>query len=111
MSPQYVLLALSALVGLAWVQSAPTTPVTTCGTNPADIHFLLDSSGSVQLANFQTQLDFVKKFANSFDIGPNGVQIGVTTFSTTPHNEFWMNTHQDKASLVKAIDAIQYPGG
>ncbi|GFR96150.1 collagen alpha-1(XII) chain-like [Elysia marginata] len=109
MSASALLLLVLVVPGL--VQSAPTTPATTCGTNPADIHFLLDSSGSVQLANFQTQLDFVKKFANSFDISPTGVQIGVTTFSTTPHNEFWMNTHTTKAALIKAIDGIQYPGG
>ncbi|XP_035826806.1 uncharacterized protein LOC101848762 [Aplysia californica] len=132
-----ILLLVAALVGPWTAQGAPTTPATknvcpirqyittsqsltfsffilfpqACGTNPADIHFLLDASGSVQPANFQKQLDFVKKFTRSFNIGPNGVQIGATIFSTTPANQFWMNSHPDKTGLLAAINKIPYPGG
>ena len=77
-----------------------------CGSNPADIVFLLDSSGSVGSANFQKQLDFVSRFAQSFDIGPRNVQIGVVTFATTPHNEFNLNTYTVKHDLVTAINKI-----
>ena len=84
---------------------------TDCGTRPADIHFLLDSSSSVGIANFQKQLDFVKNFAKAFNIGPTGTQIGATIFSSSPSNQFWMNDHLDKPSLLSAIDYIPYPGG
>ena len=82
-----------------------------CGNAPADIHFLLDVSGSLETANFLKQLEFVKNFARSFTIDPNHVQIGITTFSTTPHPQFWLNTHQTNAALLAAIDKIQYPYG
>ena len=77
----------------------------------ADIHFLLDSSGSVGQANYNKQLNFVKQFANSFTVGPNDIQIGVTTFSSLVHNQFWMNTHQDNQALISAIDKIPYDTG
>lgn len=63
------------------------------------------------VTNFQKQKDFIVKFANAFDIGPNNVQIGVTTFSTAVHHQFYMNAHQDKASLVQAIKNIPYQSG
>ena len=84
---------------------------TACGTVPADIVFLLDASGSVGTTNFQKQKDFVAKFANSFDIGPRNVQIGVTTFSTAPHNQFNMNKYPAKANLVHAIQNMPYQSG
>lgn len=77
-----------------------------CGSNPADIVFLLDSSGSVGSSNFQKQLDFVARFGQAFDIGPRNVQIGVVTFASTPHNEFNLNTHASKHDLVAAIHKI-----
>ena len=82
-----------------------------CGSNPADIHFLIDSSGSVQSSNFQKQLDFVKAFANSFNISSSAVRIGVTTFSSVQHQQFWMNDHMTKPDLVSAITAIPYQSG
>ena len=65
----------------------------------------------MQQSNFNKVKDFVKKFANSFDIGPNGVNIGISTFDTHPRNEFWLNQHTDKNSLVAAIDGVKYPAG
>ena len=82
-----------------------------CGTKPADIHFLLDASGSVGMPDFQKQLQFVKQFASGFNIGPQNVQIGATIFSSNPTNVFWMNDHPNKADLLNAIDNIPYPGG
>ena len=82
-----------------------------CGSNPADIVFLLDSSGSVGTTNFQKQKDFVAHFAQSFDIGPQKVQIGVVTFSSATHNIFNMNKYHDKTSLTNAIHSIPYNSG
>ncbi|KAK3591355.1 hypothetical protein CHS0354_040316 [Potamilus streckersoni] len=73
--------------------------------------FLLDSSGSVGLSNYQKQKDFVARFAQAFDIGPNATQIGVVTFSTSVKNEFDMNRFHDKASLLNAIHNISYISG
>jgi len=80
--------------------------VTDCGSSPTDIVFLIDSSGSVGSVNFQKQLNFVSRFAQSFDIGPRNVQIGVVTFATTPHNQFNLNIYTVKHDLVTAINRI-----
>lgn len=81
-----------------------------CGAK-ADIVFLLDSSGSVGSSNFQKMLKFVEGVAQDFNIGPNDVQIGVDTFSTSHKAEFHMNSHLDKQSLVSAISHIPYKSG
>ena len=73
--------------------------------------FLLDASGSVNQANFDKQLEFVKQFSNSFNISSTAVRVGVATFSTTEQPQFWMNDHMDKPSLLSAITAIPYSQG
>ncbi|KAH3775135.1 hypothetical protein DPMN_176532, partial [Dreissena polymorpha] len=106
-----LLVALVALGAAQGAFGAATTAAPDCGSNPADIVFLLDSSGSVGSVDFKKQLDFVSRFAQTFDIGPRNVQIGVVTFATTPHNEFNLNTHPDKNGLVAAIQHINYISG
>ncbi|XP_061197993.1 uncharacterized protein LOC133206079 [Saccostrea echinata] len=109
MRQAFILLS-CALVSLRGAESAATA-APSCGTVPADIVFLLDSSGSVGSANFRKQLDFVKKFANTFDIGPSNVQIGVETFATTPHHQFFMNKYPSKSTLLNAIGSVPYQSG
>ena len=52
-----------------------------CNNAPADIVFVLDSSSSEGLSNFQKQVDFVRDFANQFQIGPQSVQVWYSLFS------------------------------
>ena len=77
----------------------------------ADIQFLLDTSSSVGSEEFAKVRDFVKAFVQNFDIGPDSVNIGVTTFETTPQSEFWLNDYTNKTALLEAIDQIRYSGG
>ena len=77
----------------------------------ADIVFLLDSSGSVGSANFQKMLGFVRNVANSFNIGPKDVQIGVDTFQTSVKSEFNLNTYPTKQPMLSAINNIKYTQG
>lgn len=85
--------------------------ISDCGQKPADIVFLLDSSGSIGLADFKTQLLFVANFSETFEIGPKYVQVGVVTFATLPHNEFNLNRYNNKGDLVNAIRNIRYIAG
>ncbi|XP_013410815.1 uncharacterized protein LOC106173996 isoform X2 [Lingula anatina] len=82
-----------------------------CGGNPADVVFVLDASGSVGAANFQTMLAFIKKFTSSFDIGPTQTQVGVVTYATNVVPNFQLNTHKSKTTLDPAISAIKYTSG
>ncbi|XP_033736275.1 collagen alpha-1(XII) chain-like isoform X2 [Pecten maximus] len=82
-----------------------------CRGQKADIIFLLDSSTSEGQPNFNHQLDFVKNLTKIYDIGPNNVQIGLTTFSTQSHHQFWLNSYQDQTSLQNAIGNVPYMSG
>ncbi|KAH3769196.1 hypothetical protein DPMN_170444 [Dreissena polymorpha] len=77
-----------------------------CGSKPADIVFLLDSSGSVDKKEFKIQLDFVANFSQAFDIGLNNVRIGVVTFESEPRTVFNLTKHNNKEDLYNAIAQI-----
>ena len=84
---------------------------TGCAHNKADIVFLLDASASEGSTNFHKQLQFVEKFVQAYDIGPNKVQVSIVTFASAPHNAFYLNTYHDKASLLQAIARVPYVSG
>lgn len=73
--------------------------------------FLLDSSGSEGSANFQKQVQFVENFVNRFNVGPNAAQFSVVTFSTTVHNEFYLNTYSTVSGVMTGIHRISYRTG
>ena len=71
----------------------------------------MDSSGSEGRVNFNKQLDFVKNFAQQFEIGPQNVQVGVATFSTHVTDSIKLNQYSDRTSLISAIGGVHYDGG
>ncbi|XP_053093288.1 collagen alpha-1(XII) chain isoform X3 [Pangasianodon hypophthalmus] len=77
----------------------------------ADIVLLVDGSYSIGLANFAKVRSFLEVLVNSFDIGPNKVQISLVQYSRDPHTEFALNKHHDISAVVKAIRAFPYRGG
>ncbi|MCI4382642.1 hypothetical protein PGIGA_G00017250 [Pangasianodon gigas] len=77
----------------------------------ADIVLLVDGSYSIGLANFAKVRSFLEVLVNSFDIGPNKVQISLVQYSRDPHTEFALNKHHDISAVVKAIRTFPYRGG
>ncbi|KAL2099144.1 hypothetical protein ACEWY4_005624 [Coilia grayii] len=77
----------------------------------ADVVLLVDGSYSIGLANFAKVRAFLEVLVNSFDIGPNKVQISLVQYSRDPHTEFTLNKHHDIASMVKAVKTFPYRGG
>ncbi|XP_067222856.1 collagen alpha-1(XII) chain isoform X4 [Chanodichthys erythropterus] len=77
----------------------------------ADIVLLVDGSYSIGLANFAKVRAFLEVLVNSFDIGPNKVQISLVQYSRDPHTEFALNKHHDIATVVKAVRTFPYRGG
>ena len=51
-------------------------------------------------------LEFVKDVSSDFDIGPNDVQIGVDTFSTSFNAEFTLGRFGNKNGVSNAVDHI-----
>lgn len=59
----------------------PFDLATTCHPNSADVIFVLDRSGSISAANFQTVKEFVVDFAKASILsGPTLLRLGVVTF-------------------------------
>ncbi|TRY92824.1 hypothetical protein DNTS_024890 [Danionella cerebrum] len=77
----------------------------------ADIVLLVDGSYSIGLHNFAKVRAFLEVLVNSFDIGPNKVQISLVQYSRDPHTEFALNKYHDNAAMVKAVRTFPYRGG
>uniref|UniRef100_A0A8C1H3K0 Collagen alpha-1(XII) chain n=1 Tax=Cyprinus carpio carpio TaxID=630221 RepID=A0A8C1H3K0_CYPCA len=77
----------------------------------ADVVLLVDGSYSIGLANFAKVRAFLEVLVNTFDIGPDKVQISLVQYSRDPHTEFYLNTHHDLSAVVKAVRTFPYRGG
>ncbi|KAG7508225.1 collagen alpha-1(XII) chain-like isoform X2 [Solea senegalensis] len=77
----------------------------------ADVVLLVDGSYSIGLANFAKVRAFLEVLVNTFDIGPNKVQISLVQYSRDPYTEFYLNTHHDLSAVVKAVRSFPYRGG
>ena len=73
--------------------------------------FVLDGSGSEGGANFRKQLAFIANFSNQFEIGPNHTRIGLVTFATAAHNEFYLTENLSKSQVLQRINQTHYPNG
>ena len=71
----------------------------------------MDASGSVGYSNFQTMKTFVRDIANSFEIGPNDVQIGVMSYGSLNTFHFYLNTYSTKFAVLSAISTLPYSRG
>uniref|UniRef100_A0A096MGL7 Collagen alpha-1(XII) chain n=1 Tax=Poecilia formosa TaxID=48698 RepID=A0A096MGL7_POEFO len=77
----------------------------------ADVVLLVDGSYSIGVTNFAKVRAFLEVLVNTFDIGPNKVQIALVQYSRDPYTEFYLNTHQDVNAVVKAVRTFPYRGG
>nr|KAG5701827.1 hypothetical protein BaRGS_019038 [Batillaria attramentaria] len=92
---------------------APTTPTTTLPPcNKADLVFVLDSSESLSVENFEQLKDFVQNISKALTIGPDDVQIGAIKFNSAAFGEFDLNDFANMADVLAAIEGIvRAPGG
>uniref|UniRef100_A0A3Q4H4L4 Collagen alpha-1(XII) chain n=1 Tax=Neolamprologus brichardi TaxID=32507 RepID=A0A3Q4H4L4_NEOBR len=77
----------------------------------ADVVLLVDGSYSIGLQNFAKVRAFLEVLVNSFDIGPNKIQISLVQYSRDTYTEFALNTHHDINAVVKAVRTFPYRGG
>ncbi|KAL4221525.1 hypothetical protein ACF0H5_019782 [Mactra antiquata] len=71
-----------------------------------DLVFVLDTSSSLSDNDFNRALDFIKSVIDGFPISPVQTQIGMVTFSSQPHVEFYLNSHQSKTSVKDAVSRV-----
>lgn len=61
--------------------------------------------------NYELVKQFVSSITNAFEIGPDNVQVGLLSFSSTPILQFYLNTHTTKQSVLSAIDSLPFASG
>ncbi|KAM9354603.1 collagen alpha-1(XII) chain [Pholidichthys leucotaenia] len=99
---------------MAMEKTQPVKVSTECSLGvdvQADVVLLVDGSYSIGLQNFAKVRAFLEVLVNSFDVGPNKVQISLVQYSRDPHTEFALNTHHDINAVVKAVRTFPYRGG
>jgi len=82
-----------------------------CASKPTDLMFLLDSSSSEGDANFHKQVAFVSNVADSLEVAPDKIQIGLATFSTMVSTVIPLNMYNNNADLRAAIGKTPYIPG
>lgn len=81
-----------------------------CEDVPGDLLFLIDSSGSIQVPEYDQMKDFMKAVVAKSNIGQNKVHVGVMQFSEFRQLEFPLNRHNTKDEVLRAIDGMQQLG-
>ena len=82
-----------------------------CGERPADVIFIMDSSGSISAADFQRQLRFVGDVINEFFIGADHTRVGAVSFSNWAFLDFYLDTYTDQGSIQAALGKIKQVRG
>ncbi|NWZ92910.1 CO6A3 protein, partial [Nesospiza acunhae] len=75
-----------------------------------DVVFLIDGSDAVR-RGFPLLKTFVQRVVESLDIGRDKVRVAVAQYSNTIQPEFLLDTHEDKADLISAIQQLKLMGG
>ncbi|KAK6188180.1 hypothetical protein SNE40_004416 [Patella caerulea] len=87
---------------------------TYCGGKPADIYFVLDSSSSVWIEDFNFRmLTFVRDVVDTFEIGPTLARVGLVIYSDTVKPVFGLKSFNNRESLLNAIhpETVKYMSG
>ena len=76
-----------------------------------ELGVLMDESGSIKNDGWTRQKDFVAALANGFNnFGPNGVQMGVITYSTYANVDIKLLQYSNKAAFMNAVRNIKQRG-
>uniref|UniRef100_UPI00398EB3A0 cartilage matrix protein n=1 Tax=Pristiophorus japonicus TaxID=55135 RepID=UPI00398EB3A0 len=102
-----ILVQVNGVPKLKPAKPGPQAPAGLCRTKPTDLVFIIDSSRSVRPSEFEQVKVFVSQVIESLDIGSNATQVGVVNYASTVKNEFTLQAHHNKASLMRAVSQIQ----
>ncbi|KRX65974.1 Transmembrane matrix receptor MUP-4, partial [Trichinella sp. T9] len=85
---------------------------TLCPTQPTDLVFLIDGSGSIGTEIFYKYvMRFVHEFVTLFDINEDRTRVGIIQYTGQVKPEFYLNQHKNIDQLQQAIRNIRYVGG
>ena len=80
-------------------------------TKVADIAFIMDSSDSVGIQNYQIQKDFVNAIAESFDIQPTGSRAGVVVSGKEATLNIKFGDYLHTEDFQQAVNRLPYTPG
>lgn len=103
-------MALGCFMLLTVMVGAYAEDIAECGGKPADVFFVLDSSGSIQDEEFKKELRFTEDVVSMFQIGEDKVRVGVLSFSKTVTPQFGLGDYVDRADLFRKISQVTYEG-
>nr|AEW42986.1 putative procollagen type VI alpha 4 [Haliotis diversicolor] len=106
------LLALTVLMVGVFAQRDPpefdqTLP--SCREKEADIFFILDSSSSIYIEDYELQRQFVREVINRLDVSSRSTRVGALTFSDNYRVSFTLGEYQNKDDLRSAINDRNVP--
>ena len=81
-----------------------------CGIYPADVVFVLDSSGSVGTSDFGVQLSFVTSFINALDdisTDTSSTHVAVITYGDSVYQSIPLNQYTNKQNLINDVANMQ----
>ena len=82
----------------------------TC-SQPVDIAFIMDASGSIGHDDFDREKRFVQAVAKSFGVSKEGSHVGVITYSDAAAMNIKFGQHEDLASFVRDLKSLPYSRG
>ncbi|XP_041056882.1 collagen alpha-3(VI) chain isoform X1 [Carcharodon carcharias] len=101
---------LSTVAGVTIVYEQPTVPVKK-EMDKRDIVFLIDGSYDVGRRNLAAIRDFITRIIMTFDIGSDGVRIGLVQYSDAAEPEFFLNTYSSKNEILSHVRRLRQRGG
>jgi hypothetical protein len=69
-----------------------------------DIILIVDESGSIDAAEFSAQRQFILGIANSYNIAPNAISMGLVMFAT--NSRTILNYSNNKQTVINAINGV-----
>lgn len=100
------------LIALSVLISQAAAELTKC-SKPVDIVFVIDTSASVWMPNFEKQIEFVHDVVNMLDVGPGNLQsrVSAITFSNKVTFEFGFLDCTTKECVLGKINNITHDQG
>ncbi|NXA48113.1 CO6A6 protein, partial [Nothocercus julius] len=80
-------------------------------TEEADIYFLIDGSGSINVSDFKDMKTFMNETIRMFQVGANMIRFGVVQYAERSKTEFVIGRHNNIRNLSEAIRDIWQIGG
>uniref|UniRef100_A0A8C4JK09 VWFA domain-containing protein n=1 Tax=Dromaius novaehollandiae TaxID=8790 RepID=A0A8C4JK09_DRONO len=77
----------------------------------AEVHFLIDGSGSIYPSDFEDMKTFMNEMIRMFHVGASSVRFGVVQYSDKSRTEFVIGQHNQMTKLTEAIRNIDQIGG